>query len=38
MRVMAGPAGSRNPGPPQALYMVLLIMLVLMSLAFGKWL
>ncbi|XP_029097619.1 lymphocyte antigen 6 complex locus protein G5c [Monodon monoceros] len=37
MRVMAGPAGSRNPGPPQALYMVLLIMLVLMSLAFGEF-
>ncbi|XP_059794349.1 lymphocyte antigen 6 complex locus protein G5c [Balaenoptera ricei] len=37
MHVMAGPAGSRNPGPPQALYTVLLIMLVVMSLAFGEF-
>ncbi|KAI2541640.1 LY6G5C isoform 6 [Pan troglodytes] len=41
---MAGPAGSQSLGPlcfhssPQALYTVLLIVLVMMSLVFGKWL
>ncbi|KAM7134977.1 lymphocyte antigen 6 complex locus protein G5c [Molossus nigricans] len=43
MHFMAGPACSRSLGPlglhsnPQALYMVLLIALVMMSLVFGKF-
>ncbi|KAL4699365.1 hypothetical protein H8958_011730 [Nasalis larvatus] len=43
MRFMAGPAGSQNLGPMcfhsslQALYTVLLIVLVMMSLVFGKF-
>ncbi|XP_032254313.1 lymphocyte antigen 6 complex locus protein G5c [Halichoerus grypus] len=43
MHFMAGPAGSRSMGPlglhsnPQALYMVLLIALVMMSLVFGNF-
>lgn len=44
MHFMAGSAGSRSLGPlglhsiPQALYMVLLIVSVMKSLVFGKWL
>lgn len=43
MHVMAGPACSRRLGPlglhsvPHALFKVLLLVLVTMSLVFGKW-